>query len=95
MYTASTFATVTNNVIGQFRPLSAFAIGLALVYFIYGLATFILNSGNEEKVAEGKKTMIWGVLALFIMISVWGLATLVSNTFQLDNTKPTVDYVNP
>ena len=48
-------------------------VGAALVYFLYGLAQFILVSGDEKKLAEGKQKMVWGVIALFIMVSIWGI----------------------
>lgn len=95
MYEALTFKSVAENLITQFRPLGIFAAGLALVYFLYGLATFMSDSGNEEKIADAKTRMIWGIVALFVMISMWGLATVIKNSFQLDNSTPTVDYVNP
>jgi len=49
------------------------AITLALLFFIWGLAQFILASGDEEKKKEGKQRMIWGIIALFVIVSVWGI----------------------
>jgi hypothetical protein len=48
--------------------------GLALLVFIWGLAKFIFRVGGDEKaVAEGKSLMIWGIIALFILVSFWGI----------------------
>jgi hypothetical protein len=30
--------------------------------------------------------MIWGVIALFVMVSVWGLVNLLGDTFDIDQT---------
>lgn len=49
---------------------------IALLVFIFGLARFILNAGDETKVAEGKQLMFWGIVALVAMISVWGIVGL-------------------
>ncbi|MCI0542168.1 pilin [bacterium] len=46
---------------------------LAIVYFFWGLAKYVLSAGDAEKAAEGKSIMIWGVLALFVMVTVWGI----------------------
>ena len=47
---------------------------LALLVFIWGLVKFISRVGGDEKaIIEGKKLMIWGLIALFIMISIWGI----------------------
>ena len=55
-------------------------MALALVWFLWGLAMYIL-SGPGEKADEGRSRMIYGIIALFVMISVWGLVRVLSNTF--------------
>jgi len=52
--------------------------GLALLAFFWGLAKFIFSAGDEEKRSEGKKIMIWGIIALFVMVSIWGIVIFVS-----------------
>lgn len=64
-------------------------IGLALVYFIWGLVQFIGHSGDEAGRTEGKNKMFWGIITLFVIISVWGLVGILSSTFVLDNSTPT------
>lgn len=54
---------------------------LALLYFFYGLAQYILNAKDVDSREEGRERMIQGVIALFVMASVWGLVRVVSNTF--------------
>lgn len=56
------------------------AVAVALLFFFWGLAKFIRSAGDEKAVEEGKRTMIWGVVALFVMVSVWGLVFLLQNT---------------
>ncbi len=45
---------------------------LALLYFFWGLAQYILASG-EGASEEGRNKIIWGVVALFGMSAIWGL----------------------
>lgn len=54
---------------------------LALLFFFWGLAKFILYSSNEEKRKESKGIMIWGILALFIIVTIGGIIALLDNTF--------------
>ena len=56
-------------------------ITLALIYFFWGLAKFILSAGDEEKRKESRGIMIWGIIALFVMVSVWGLVRFIGGTF--------------
>ena len=61
------------------QMLTVIVMGLALLYFFWGLAKFILAAGDEKKIAEGKSIMIWGIIALFVMASVWGLVAFVGS----------------
>jgi len=51
--------------------------GIALLVFFWGLAKTVLSAGSEKEVAAGKNRMIWGIIALFVMVSVWGIVTLL------------------
>ncbi|OHA33956.1 MAG: hypothetical protein A2928_02460 [Candidatus Taylorbacteria bacterium RIFCSPLOWO2_01_FULL_45_15b] len=46
---------------------------LALIFFFWGVVKFIASAGSEEAKTEGKNIMVWGVVVLFIMSSVWGI----------------------
>ena len=80
----SVFKTIT-NVINTAIPL---VLALAVLYFFWGLAQYVLNSANEDKKEEGRNIMIWGIIALFVMVSVWGLVRMLQTTFGLDTTTP-------
>ena len=54
---------------------------LALLTFFWGLARFIFfTAGNEEAHAEAKNIMIWGIIALFVMLSLWGFVRILHET---------------
>lgn len=56
-------------------------MALALVFFLWGVAIFILNAGNEEKRSEGRQKMFWGIIALAVMIAIWGIVRLLASVF--------------
>jgi uncharacterized membrane protein YjfL (UPF0719 family) len=59
-------------------------VALALLGFFWGLVKFIFAQGNEESKADGKKIMIWGIIALFVMVSVWGLVRFIGSAFNIE-----------
>ena len=59
------------------------AFSLALLFFFWGLAKYIWSVGTEKE--EGKKIMVWGVIALFVMSSVWGLVFFIRDQFSISN----------
>jgi hypothetical protein len=55
---------------------------LATAMFIWGLVKFLfINAGEEAKREQGRQFMIWGVIALAVMLSVWGLVGVLRSSF--------------
>lgn len=52
---------------------------LAIIFFFWGLAQFI-RSVSDKTIAEGKNKMIWGIIALFVMISIWGIISYIGDS---------------
>lgn len=70
-------------------------VGIALLGFFWGLAQYVFAAGDEGKQEAAKSHMIWGVVALFVMVSVWGLVRFIGSAVGIDqettsNTIPTV-----
>ena len=73
------------------NPLIVLLFALAVVYFIYGLAKYLLSPDNEEVRNSSKSHMLWGIIGMFIMVSVFGIMTMILNTvgeknIQIDST---------
>lgn len=67
------------DIIGLLVPI---VFTLALLYFFWGLANYILKAGEEKE--KGKDIMIWGIVALFVMASVWGIVGFIQNALDVD-----------
>lgn len=67
---------VTNIV----NPIIYFIFALALMYFLYGVIVFIMNADDETARNTGKKHILWGIVGLFIMVSVYGILGIVLGT---------------
>ena len=67
-------------------------IALGLLVFIWGLVQFILASGNEEAKDVGKRRMVWGIITLFVIVSVWGLVGLLN---QITGIEQGMDVILP
>jgi len=56
-------------------------VAIGLLAFFWGLVKFIF--GGEEAKKEGTHLMIWGLVALFVMVSVWGLVRFIGNSLGI------------
>lgn len=82
----SAFDSIINIINGIIIPLIVAVAGL---YFMWGVISYVTAGGAEEKRTEGRNMMIYGIIALFVMISVWGLVNILVKTFDItDETVP-------
>jgi hypothetical protein len=61
--------------------LTIVVVGLALVFFFWGLALFIFKADDENARAKGKQVMLWGIIALFVIVSIWGIVLIMRQVF--------------
>ena len=73
------------NLLGEVDQIVRFSVtllaGIALLVFFWGLVKFIFAQGSETVKTEAKKVMVWGLIALFVMISVWGIVRFMQEAF--------------
>ena len=65
-------------------------VALGVAYFIFGVISYAIAKDDEGKTA-GRSAMIMGLIALLVIVSIWGLVNVIKNTFGLDKV---VDYVD-
>jgi len=81
-----TFAQLADLIISLVNPLAALLTSIAVLFFFYNVLRYIASGGTESK-TKHKDNIVWGIVALFVIVSVWGLARLVSNVFLGGNAQ--------
>jgi len=52
--------------------------------FFWGVARFIWNADDEKKLEEGKQWMLWGIVALFCMVTLWGIIGFIISSTRIN-----------
>jgi len=56
------------------------AFALCLLYFFWGVVKYIGKSANSERATEeGKRVMMWGLIGIFIVFSIWGIVKFIQS----------------
>lgn len=66
------------------NPLIALLFAVALAYFLWGVGKFILNADNPGERKTGINHIIYGLIGMAIMVSVFGILQIFGNTFGFD-----------
>ena len=57
---------------------------LAFLVFIWGVVShFFLYGGNETKREEGRQFILWGVIGMVLLFSVWGIVNILLSTLGI------------
>ena len=54
---------------------------LGLLIFVFGVVQFLNNLSKGADTKEGKSHMLWGIVGMLIMVSVFGIIHLLNSTF--------------
>lgn len=86
------FICKLNEILGALLP---FLIALGVIYFVWGVISYVIADEEEAK-KKGRDRMIYGIIGLVVIISVWGLVRLIQRSFGLSQQQdiqfPTVPY---
>ena len=79
----SNFKCTIIRVIELINLLIPVLFGSAFIVFFWGLSKFILNSGSSTEIENGKKYMLWGGVALFVMVSIRAIIGLIVGNLEI------------
>ncbi len=78
---AETFKSLVEKITGTLATsVVRLIFGLAFVFFLWGVTQYALYPDDEGKKDKGRDMMLWGIIGLVVMFSVYGLIRVISNT---------------
>ncbi len=68
----------TDRVLQQVIPI---LLLVGTIVFLWGVITYLTAGPDEEKQAYGKYLIVYGLVGLFIMVAIWGIVRVLTQTF--------------
>lgn len=89
----TTLDSSLGSVSGLINQLIPIVISIALLLFLIGIVQYVTAGGDEERRAAARGMIIFGVIALFVMVSVWGFVNILAKTFFNGQTTSVPVYI--
>ena len=67
-------------------------ISFAVIWIIVNVVRYLIAGKDGAERAEGGMRILWGVVGLFVILSIWGLVAILKNTFSTNNNVPTNQF---
>ena len=64
------------------------AISIAVLWIIINVVRYLIATNDPDKRKEGGQGILYGVIGLFVILSIWGLVAILRNSFQTDTQRP-------
>jgi hypothetical protein len=84
---------VINKIRALFNAAVPLIISLAIIYFLWYVFQYAI-AGDEEKKGAAKSGMFYGIVAIAVMVSVWGLVNILVNTFGFSSSQAPTNLNN-
>ncbi len=62
-------------------------IAIAVIYIIWNVVRYMIAGGEEDK-KLALKNFTWGIVGLFLILSIWGIVNILVNTFPTRRDSP-------
>jgi Type IV secretion system pilin len=80
--------SLTAKIVGIGNIVIYLLVSLAVIYIIWNTVQYFIkgNSGEENDRRKSGMGILWGIVGLAVILSIWGLVGILTNTFR---TTPT------
>jgi hypothetical protein len=75
---------LTSRALGIGNTFTYILVALAVIYIVWNVVQYFIKGEGDRK--EVGMNIVWGIVGLFIIVSIWGLVNILTNTFK---TTPT------
>jgi uncharacterized membrane protein len=81
MTTPTTFAGLVAFFLGLINQIIPLLMGFAFVYLMWKLIdVWVIHADDANKVEEGRTIVMTGVIAFVVMVSIWGILSLLRHS---------------
>jgi uncharacterized sodium:solute symporter family permease YidK len=84
LFAADGISGLLEQVMGVITSLIPIVIAIAVLVFLWGVLQYVVAK-DEDKQKEARGVMLYGIIALFVMVSVWGFVNLLGTTIFGDS----------
>jgi len=76
------FRELVGVIIGLISQLTYLGMAVGFLAFIWGVVQFIMKA-ESATMEDAKNKMFWGLVGLFVMLSIWGIIRIIAITFGI------------
>lgn len=68
-------------------------VTVGIIYFVWGIVSYVIADDEEAK-SSGRARMMWGIVGLAVIVSMWGLVRILTETAEVNNNTSNIRLPN-
>ena len=77
---------VTNKFTSILNTTTVIIVSIAVLWIVINVVRYLVGGKDSEKRKEGGMRIFFGIVGLFVIISIWGIVSIFKNSFATNNT---------
>ncbi len=78
--------SLSTKILGIGSTIVYILVAAAVLFIVWNVVMYLIKGKGEEGRGAAGMNILWGIVGLFIIVSIWGLVNILTNTF---GTQPT------
>jgi hypothetical protein len=64
-------------------------VSLAVIYIVWNIVQYFIKGGADDTVRKtAGMGILWGIVGLFLIVSLWGIVNVLLGTFKTNTSAP-------
>lgn len=85
--------SLSSKLLGIGNTLTYLLVALAVIFIVWNIVFYVIKSGSPEERGKHGMNIVWGIVGLFVIVSIWGLVNILTNTFKTTPTNQPIPNV--
>ncbi len=78
--------SLTTKIIGIGNTVTYLLVALAVIFIIWNVVKYVIGGSSPDDKSKAGLNVLWGIVGLFVIVSIWGLVNILTNTFRTTGT---------
>jgi len=83
---AASFDSLVYKIVSYLNKLVVLLVGIGVLTFLWGVLRYISSGGDQKQTKGARDIIVYGIIGIFVMVSVWGFVNFLVSTIFPDRT---------
>ena len=86
---------LSSRILGIGNTVTYILVAAAVIFIVWNIVRYLIGGSDPAAKSAAGYNILWGIVGLFVIVSIWGLVNILTNTFKTTpTTQPIPNFSN-